>query len=158
MQVTAGDTACSVKEPLGLRQYYRYYDTENILLKYRNKILILTCRLSVHKIIGKCEILQTYHKSEEILTFYPVHFCKFKGFVAIFDEHVWLIPFPVESRFNWGNTRKHLIRVFQNRNGFALAGCQTEKSATDSSLLSSPLPCLLNQLLNGGNSCYGYLW
>ena len=60
----------------GMRWHYRYYDIETILLNYQNKVLIPTCRLSVHKIIGKHEILQTYDKSEFFI-FYPVVFCKF---------------------------------------------------------------------------------
>ena len=37
-----------------------------------------TCQLSERKIGGKHEILQTYNKSEEILTFYQVSLANFK--------------------------------------------------------------------------------
>ena len=54
------------------------------LLKYRNKILIPTYQLSVGNKVGKPEILQTYNKSEEIVTVCPVFFLQLLRFCTNF--------------------------------------------------------------------------
>ena len=48
---------------------------EAILLKYRDEILKPPFRLSAHIMEGRLNILQTYPKSEEIISFYSEFSC-----------------------------------------------------------------------------------
>ena len=55
-----------------MRWYFQCYTIKAVLLKYQTKILVATCRLPVDNMVGKHKILQTYNKSEEMLTECPV--------------------------------------------------------------------------------------
>ena len=51
---------------------------ETSLLNIEMKYTIPTCQLSVHKRVGKHEVLHTRNQSDDILIFYPVFFAHFK--------------------------------------------------------------------------------
>ena len=52
--------------------YDRYLGIESILVKYCDEILQLSLRLPTHIMEGRVKILETYPKSEEIISFYPI--------------------------------------------------------------------------------------
>ena len=60
----------------------RYLGIESILLKYRDDILKPPLRLSAHIMEGRVKILETYPKTEEIITFYPHIFVQLQTFIA----------------------------------------------------------------------------
>ena len=65
---------------VGMARYARYISIESILLKYCDEILEPPLRLSVYIMKGKVKILQTYPKSEEIISFIP-NFHAFADFI-----------------------------------------------------------------------------
>ena len=56
-------------------QLARYLGIETILLKYRDEILQLSLPFSTYLMEGRLKILETYPKSEEIISFYPQFSC-----------------------------------------------------------------------------------
>ena len=58
----------------------RYLGIESILLKYRDEILKPPLRLSTYIMEGRVKILETYPKSEEIISFYPHIFIHLQTF------------------------------------------------------------------------------
>ena len=51
-----------------------YLGIESILMKYRDEISQPPFLLSAHIMEGRVKILETYLKSEEIISFYPTFF------------------------------------------------------------------------------------
>ena len=73
---------CYIYFNLGMGRWFRYLGMESILLKYRDEILKPPFRLSTYIMEGRVKILETYRKSEEIISFYPHIFIHLQTFIA----------------------------------------------------------------------------
>ena len=96
-------------------------------------------RMSVYNIQGKCKVLETNLKSEEISNFYPIFFIYFSTFIVIFFKTVIFSfresYFQLVGLFKWRCTRmQFLLSVSRNRYRFTLAGYRNGKHATDPAL------------------------
>ena len=95
--------------------------------------------MSAYNIVGKCKVLETNLKSEEITNFYPI-FIYFSTFTVISFSKTAMFSFResyfrLVSPFNWGYARTQFLSVPRNRYSFILVGYRNGKSATDYALI-----------------------